>query len=416
MGKLESLQQRQGAVAREIEELVQGIEMYINRTLYTAGKKKELETSKDKIIELRNLEEEMRFALGMFSRVEDSLNKSQFQTAVLLFKYLEDKKVTAKIDVPEFTEIYNALRQGLVTRLEKGVEGMLNSWLGYCSSREKEIGDRAMQQIETMIKILYSNTVKSKDRKSRLTNNIRMSYAQGNIIQRESLAYGRKSLVDGPMGGRQSTYLRNTVARNIDPNNREEFSSQFLPNTKIDMHILKSCLSVQETLKTKKQFLEKVKDLRRSYLMKHLNLLTKNLTDIKSVLCSTLAFFIAQAQLDELAPEIKFLDDLMKVFQEKLTEYFLETCKFGYSKEEVLILKKYLHFCAFCARKKNLFLLEAVYLDSNYKSNLVCETLLPLYHLKVVVELSSAIEDWKLANKFRQVEIMNLEDYGRSGC
>lgn len=83
-----------------------------------------------------------------------------------------------------------------------------------------------------------------------MVNNIRMSYVNGSIIQRDSIAVSqlyRPSVVDGGMHdlSRGSNYLRNTGTIAVDGHVVIEDSSQFLPGTKIDIHILNNVTFTQ---------------------------------------------------------------------------------------------------------------------------------------------------------------------------
>lgn len=50
--RLEELLKKQQMAAKEVDGLLEGIEMYIKRTLYTDSKKKELEMAKEKIMQM----------------------------------------------------------------------------------------------------------------------------------------------------------------------------------------------------------------------------------------------------------------------------------------------------------------------------------------------------------------------------
>jgi hypothetical protein len=175
-------------------------------------------------------------------------------------------------------------------------------------------------------------------------------------------------------------------------------------------------VSVETILSSKLNFLMKVREQRKTYLIKDLNLLTKNFSDLQMVMCSLLSFFIIQNQIEKSHPEIAGDKVLLGLFQEKVTEHCLSITKYGYSTEQVLSLKKLLHFCAHCCKKKSMPDEEAVFLDSSLSIKIVCETLLPVYHFKLMNELSAGIEDWPISNEFKPCEINTLEDYGRLNC
>ena len=75
-----------------------------------------------------------------------------------------------------------------------------------------------------------------------------MSYVNGSIIQRESLAGGamnRRSVLDNTGGLDQSrtsaSYVRNTFSNNLEGVSLgDDPMNQLLPNTRIDLHILKN--------------------------------------------------------------------------------------------------------------------------------------------------------------------------------
>ena len=91
------------------------------------------------------------------------------------------------------------------------------------------------------------------DKKKNAVQNIRMSYMNGSIVQRESLAGGagqtggmRKSVVDGnlDMSRNSSAYMRNTFNLNesmmMGQDDALPNPATFLPNTRLDPQILKS--------------------------------------------------------------------------------------------------------------------------------------------------------------------------------
>lgn len=128
---------------------------------------------------------------------------------------------------------------------------------------------------------------------------------------------------------------------------------------------MSKCISVEEILKKKEEFFVKVKELRRGYLVKDLNLLTKNQQEMKLVFCSTLAYFLIQDQIDKLNPDFSFGEELLSMFQKRVTEHCLEISKYGYTSKDVLSLKKILHFCSYACKKKGLLNIEAMYLESS---------------------------------------------------
>lgn len=74
---------------------------------------------------------------------------------MLIYRFLEDKKLTAKLDMPEFTELYDKFKKSAVQRISNGVRGMLDTWLSYCSSKQKEIADKCYQKMDSVRKLLY---------------------------------------------------------------------------------------------------------------------------------------------------------------------------------------------------------------------------------------------------------------------
>lgn len=58
--RMEELQKRQSDLAKEIDTLLEGIEMYIKRTLYTDSKKKDLEASRDKVLNMMKHQENLK--------------------------------------------------------------------------------------------------------------------------------------------------------------------------------------------------------------------------------------------------------------------------------------------------------------------------------------------------------------------
>ncbi len=98
----------------------------------------------------------------MFQKIDENLARSQFQTAVLLYKFLEEKKIPSKIDVKEFSELYDKFKKVAVDRMDRGVDNMLTTWLNYCSSKQKEISDKAYKKIDPVLKILYAGGTKQR--------------------------------------------------------------------------------------------------------------------------------------------------------------------------------------------------------------------------------------------------------------
>lgn len=60
--RLEDLHKKHQMAAKDIESLLEGVEMYIKRTLYTDSKKKELEQSKDKVVQMAKHQEMIKVA------------------------------------------------------------------------------------------------------------------------------------------------------------------------------------------------------------------------------------------------------------------------------------------------------------------------------------------------------------------
>ena len=158
----EQLQKRTQLLGREIDGMLMGVEMYIKRTLYTHSKKAELEQEKEKVIQMQQFEETIKVVathktvLTLFLKIEENLDKSQFQTAVLIYRFLEEKKLAGKLAIPDFTELYQQLKSKAAARLTHGVDNMLATWLSYCSTKQKEIGDKAYAKIDPILKQLYS--------------------------------------------------------------------------------------------------------------------------------------------------------------------------------------------------------------------------------------------------------------------
>lgn len=163
---------------------------------------------------------------------------------------------------------------------------------------------------------------------------------------------------------------------------------------------------MQDILHARKEFMGKLKTLRSTYLQKDLSLLSKNVNDLKYLLCSMLAFLIIQHQIDEIDKEIDCLEGMMKEFQTKLTSHLIEISKFGLSHKEIFSLKKVLHYCAHVCKKNNLRKLEDLFLE-------ICDTLLPIYFMKLSGDLSGSLEDWPQNHAFKPYPIQTLEEYCR---
>lgn len=99
--------------------------------------------------------------MTLFQKIEENLDKSQFQTAVLIFRFLEEKAIPVKLNIPEFTEVYNNLKISAVKRISDGVRNMLDTWLNYCSTKQKEIADKCYQKMDSVKRQLYTKTGKA---------------------------------------------------------------------------------------------------------------------------------------------------------------------------------------------------------------------------------------------------------------
>lgn len=203
-----------------------------------------------------------------------------------------------------------------------------------------------------------------------------MSYVNGMIQQKESLAasqFFRPSIVESSLAdvSRGSGFQRSTngnQSRDIAP--PSEDGSRFLPGSKVDLHILANvdsihkCVTVEEILSNKRTFLAKLKEQRKTYLIKDLNLLTKNLGELRQVMSSLVAFFIVQHQIQVAYPDPEGKRELLELFQNKTEEHLLSITRFGYSSNEILSVKKLLHFCGHCCKLKNMADEEAAFLES----------------------------------------------------
>lgn len=58
--RLEDLQKKHQLATKEVDGLLESIEMYIKRTLYTESKKKELEESKEKVVQMMKHQDMIR--------------------------------------------------------------------------------------------------------------------------------------------------------------------------------------------------------------------------------------------------------------------------------------------------------------------------------------------------------------------
>ena len=169
-------------------------------------------------------------------------------------------------------------------------------------------------------------------------------------------------------------------------------------------------MSVEEILSSRKAFLVKVREQRKTYLVKDLNLLTKNIGEMRQVFCSMLSFFIIQHQIEAAYPDPEGFRELLDLFQSKTEEHLLGVTRYACSATEILSIKKLLHFCAHICAKKQMPAEEAIFLDSNLSLS-VCETLLPVYQSRLTSELAGPLEGNPSANTFQQVEINTLDDY-----
>lgn len=125
-------------------------------------------------------------------------------------------------------------------------------------------------------------------------------------------------------------------------------------------------MTVEEILSSRKAFLDKVQEQRRTFLIKDLNLLTKNIADMRLVFCSILAFFIVQHQIQEAYPDPDGYRDLLDLFQSKVEAHLIEVTRYGSSSSDVLLIKKLLHFCAHVCAKKQIPNVETVFLESKF--------------------------------------------------
>lgn len=189
--------------------------------------------------------------MTLFHRIEDNLDKSQFQTAVLIYRFLEEKSIPSKLDIPEFSEIYQRFKRSAVERISSGVDNMLDTWLNYCSSKQKEISEKCYKKIDSVIKTLYSanskaiSRITSPGKKAALARNIRMSYMNGSIAQRESLTASnllRPSLMES--SGIHDLSRGSNIGGGGGGNQQDGSDGQaFLPGTKVDLHILSNVVN-----------------------------------------------------------------------------------------------------------------------------------------------------------------------------
>ena len=126
---------------------------------------------------------------------------------------------------------------------------------------------------------------------------------------------------------------------------------------------------MQQTLNRTREFAKSIAEQRKTYLIKDLNLLTKNINEQKLVFISTLSFFLIEEQLAILlADQPTFRQaqtQLQTLFVEKVTAHLLDTCRFGYTPRDILVIKKTLHYCAVVCRLKHALDLEGMYLGSS---------------------------------------------------
>lgn len=117
--KFDNLHNRVSLLGKDIDSLLESAENYIKRTLYTSQKQQELEKAKEKIVKVKELEEKITFVLGIYTNISDNIEKSQYHTAVLLFKFVEEKGLVTAMNVPEFAQIYNTLKKRAETQLNE---------------------------------------------------------------------------------------------------------------------------------------------------------------------------------------------------------------------------------------------------------------------------------------------------------
>ena len=385
--KVESMSGRNASLGTDINALLQQVDMYIKRSLYTADKKKELDAAKDKIALVKQYEQHIKTLLTIYEKISENILRQQFHTAVMLYKYIEEKKLAEAVDVPEITQIHLALKQAATAKLEKGVMTMVDTFLNYCSSKQKEIADRLFRQADASIKQMYA--LSGLHPKNRVTHNIRMSYVNGNIVQRD-LNADRQSDV----------YRRTTVV--VDLQTAGSAAEEKVCE-KLDVHILKNCIAIHEILNDQASFLETLYKSRCSYLYKDLALVSKNINEIKLVSCSILAYFLVQQQFDE-ACGGHMLEKMMKEYQDKAMLQLVESSKYGYSFKDIFALKQVFHHCAAVSKTHNVSKLEVMYID-------MCDTLLPIFYLKLTNDMLGSIDDWLKTHKLDRVDIPTLEDY-----
>lgn len=184
--------------------------------------------------------------MTLFQRIEENLEKSQFQTSVLIYRFLEEKNIPSKLDIPEFFELYQRFKKSAVEKISAGVDNMLDTWLNYCSSKQKEIADKCYKKLDSVSKTLYTPTSKaiskilSQGKKAALARNIRMSYMNGSIVQRESITTSnllRPSLMES--SGIHDLSRGSNFRGTLGGTQQDGTDGQvFLPGTKVDLHIL----------------------------------------------------------------------------------------------------------------------------------------------------------------------------------
>lgn len=108
--KFAGLHNRVNTLGKEVDGLLESAENYIKRTLYTSQKQQELEQAKERVLQVKELERKTTFILEIYAKIQDNIDKAQFHTAVLLFKFVEEKGLIKSMGMQEFEKIHTVLK------------------------------------------------------------------------------------------------------------------------------------------------------------------------------------------------------------------------------------------------------------------------------------------------------------------
>lgn len=161
---------------------------------------------------------------------------------------------------------------------------------------------------------------------------------------------------------------------------------------------------MHQILNTQNEFYTVVKQQRRSFLVKELNLLTKNSNELKVTLSGLLSYCLVEWQIDKIDKEFKLFEESSSLMISTMSEHLTQTFKYGSTQTDLLAIKKTLHYLSYICQRHGLGNLEAAYLD-------ICSALAIIYSGKIEQELRTKTEQWMTSTPIESLSVKTLAEY-----